>query len=640
MATKIDIGGELNPRTVEGIVADASTIIDRTAEKRQDEINSEVSESLEGKQDAIEDLSAIRSGAAAGATSVQPVDIEHMVEAEPIGSIVSPVNPSEFATKEEMREIESVLEGKATIQMTSGAYINLSMSQGQPVPVDSPTANASFSYGIMDAAEGDVFIINGTGAWSPRLWGFVDSNNNRLTVADANASGVNLEIVAPENSAKIIVNSSSAGVSYKIIGESIPQKYATKTEVTSLGARVTHIENTTPEMEWVCRNLWDGETLLSGYISSSKIRQGETILISSSSTSNYIKLPIQANTDYTVSAKTNLSYVAITNADGILLSDVDARANLKVKVVSGKANAAFIYVQNIMNDTPAEDLQIEEGTAATEYDEGHWSIKAENLPGSIDQSPLYGKKVAFFGDSICANTYGWATPIANMFGVEAINLGVSGSTIHDRLISGVMSSIRIAFENYAQNDPADMYILSGGFNDSVSDFGSMAEGYPEAGTFDTTNAVQSLEDICAYISEHLIGKRVGFIIHYYYSNVSTWDIKANKLIEVLEKWSIPYLDLRKCATFGLNNAVRRSIYGADLKSGIPNYDPAASYVLDQKVVYNGAVYKANEPLSPAGEWDATKWTLTGDSNGYDNMHCNKTAYDILGRIIGEWMKTL
>lgn len=60
---------------------------------------------LAEKQDAIPDLSAIRSGAALGSSSVQPADIENMVEAEPIGSIVPPVNPSEFATKEELSQL-------------------------------------------------------------------------------------------------------------------------------------------------------------------------------------------------------------------------------------------------------------------------------------------------------------------------------------------------------------------------------------------------------------------------------------------------------------------------------------------------------------------------------------------------------
>lgn len=66
---------------------------------------------LAEKQDTIADLTAIRSGAALGETSVQPADIENMVEAEPIGSIIPPANPSEFATKEEVSQLRQEVDG-------------------------------------------------------------------------------------------------------------------------------------------------------------------------------------------------------------------------------------------------------------------------------------------------------------------------------------------------------------------------------------------------------------------------------------------------------------------------------------------------------------------------------------------------
>ena len=44
MATKIPIGGELDPRTVERVLADAEVVMDRTQGKRQSEINAEQKE--------------------------------------------------------------------------------------------------------------------------------------------------------------------------------------------------------------------------------------------------------------------------------------------------------------------------------------------------------------------------------------------------------------------------------------------------------------------------------------------------------------------------------------------------------------------------------------------------------------------
>lgn len=48
MAEKIIIGGELEPRSMSGVVADASTIIDRNSNKRQSDINTELYQAVEG----------------------------------------------------------------------------------------------------------------------------------------------------------------------------------------------------------------------------------------------------------------------------------------------------------------------------------------------------------------------------------------------------------------------------------------------------------------------------------------------------------------------------------------------------------------------------------------------------------------
>lgn len=54
MATNVRIGGELESRTVEGIIADANTIIDRTnGNKRQDVMNRELAEAIAGKQQTL-----------------------------------------------------------------------------------------------------------------------------------------------------------------------------------------------------------------------------------------------------------------------------------------------------------------------------------------------------------------------------------------------------------------------------------------------------------------------------------------------------------------------------------------------------------------------------------------------------------
>lgn len=67
----INIGGRLHSTASGNVVAGANEILDDSKGKKQSVINQETGEALAGKQATIEDLSTIRSGAAAGATAYQ-----------------------------------------------------------------------------------------------------------------------------------------------------------------------------------------------------------------------------------------------------------------------------------------------------------------------------------------------------------------------------------------------------------------------------------------------------------------------------------------------------------------------------------------------------------------------------------------
>jgi len=130
----IDIGGRLHSTATGNVVAGANEILDDSKGKKQSVINQETGEALSslntevaGKQDTINDLSTIRSGAAAGATAYQKpsggipksdtdsgvqqsLDLaDTAIQADPIGTIVPPVDPSEFATQEEVSQLSADL---------------------------------------------------------------------------------------------------------------------------------------------------------------------------------------------------------------------------------------------------------------------------------------------------------------------------------------------------------------------------------------------------------------------------------------------------------------------------------------------------------------------------------------------------
>ena len=172
---------------------------------------------LDAKQDVISDLPTIRSGAALGSTSVQPVDIEDMVEAEPIGSIIPPVNPSEFATKEEVSQLrqkvdENAIYSSDTIEVDiannsiRGKYIKTGIADGAIVDM-TQIDNASFQYVTREVAAGETIKIKGYGGDGPRLWAFVDSNNTLLSKSNGSALADDYIVITAPARCTLICNS-------------------------------------------------------------------------------------------------------------------------------------------------------------------------------------------------------------------------------------------------------------------------------------------------------------------------------------------------------------------------------------------------------------------------------------------------
>ena len=97
---------------------------------------------------------------------------------------------------------------------TTGYYINLT---ADPVDISNPsTSSTGLAYSIIDCSEGDKFVINAVGATSGRAWGFLDSSNHVLSMADANATVTDLELTAPTNAVKLVINDKGDGMSYKV----------------------------------------------------------------------------------------------------------------------------------------------------------------------------------------------------------------------------------------------------------------------------------------------------------------------------------------------------------------------------------------------------------------------------------------
>ena len=131
-----------------------------------------------------------------------------------------------------------------------GYYINTGVGVGNTVDMEVPVANAAYRYLRLECEEGDSFVVNGTGGYSPRLYAFLSPFYEVLDVASANLSGKNIRITAPEGTAFVVFNdnvSSGKGTFFKNNGGGIndlPEKVADiEEQVAGHETAISELEN-------------------------------------------------------------------------------------------------------------------------------------------------------------------------------------------------------------------------------------------------------------------------------------------------------------------------------------------------------------------------------------------------------------
>ena len=126
---------------------------------------------------------------------------------------------------EHLKESVSVLDdeidyiGKLErILMYQGGYIKVNVSAGDAVSLTPKAATGSYvgyAYNIIPCQPDDKFVIGATGSGEARAYAFVDSNNNLIRNASVGTYD-HIEIVAPANADKLIINDNSGKYSYKV----------------------------------------------------------------------------------------------------------------------------------------------------------------------------------------------------------------------------------------------------------------------------------------------------------------------------------------------------------------------------------------------------------------------------------------
>lgn len=106
--------------------------------------------------------------------------------------------------------------GFTPIPQTGEGSIPMNKSVGGTINMSDIRSTAGYYYWIVPCSENDVFVINGAGGgWTWRLWAFVDSNGVVLAIESNTATLENYKLVAPADSAYLIMNSYGLLPQYK-----------------------------------------------------------------------------------------------------------------------------------------------------------------------------------------------------------------------------------------------------------------------------------------------------------------------------------------------------------------------------------------------------------------------------------------
>lgn len=255
----------------------------------------------------------------------------------------------------------------------------------------------------------------------------------------------------------------------------------------------------------------------------------------------HYKIPVLAGEKYVVSARHGYAYRAflVLDADSNILSyfptttsGTAIHRNVEVNITED----GFLVVQNVYNFPPYIGKAV-----------------------SVDfNDKLYQKSIYWNGDSICygAGGFSFANQIGLIHAMPETMDAVSGTRLSTR--TGRTDSIYdrvVAMDTTAEYD---FIGIEGGYNDYFSSvaIGTLTANYTDSP--DTTTVIGAVEGICKHIRTNFPNSKFFFVLGHrpiavgaYPTDVDTyWDA----IISALEKWAVPYVDIRKEGTLMAYNA--------------------------------------------------------------------------------------
>ena len=195
---------------------------------------------------------------------------------------------------------------------------------------------------------------------------------------------------------------------------------------------------------------------------------------------------------------------------------------------------------------------------------------------------LKDKKIYCCGDSITLgvgnNNKSYIDIIRENNSMQLTKDGIGGSTLVVR--DGRNDAIVTRIENLSNTTTYDYIIVQGGINDSFNNdtIGTITDNYD--GTYDTTTLIGAVEKICyELITKFPTSKKLFVLSHRLISIVTGKESNANQrtfwntIIDVLNKWGIPYIDLMKFPFASYNSDYYNNYFDDNQNIGLhPNND--------------------------------------------------------------------
>lgn len=118
-------------------------------------------------------------------------------------------------TGDEISELKADLGAQTgVISLIKNYYIKTSDT---PIDLTPMPSSVGRMYAVVDCTVGDKFVINAySDSTASVTWCFIDSANNAISMAEPQVAVTDLELTAPTNAVKLIINDQSGGISYKV----------------------------------------------------------------------------------------------------------------------------------------------------------------------------------------------------------------------------------------------------------------------------------------------------------------------------------------------------------------------------------------------------------------------------------------